>query len=286
MDRLRRLRDTIEEDEVLNSASAIAFQVLSALIPLILFMLALLGFLHLGSVWSDAAKSLRPKLSPAAFTVLDSTVRGVVEHQQPFWLSAGLLLTLWRISSAMRAVMGALDRIYDVETDRPLTERLRISIGLAIAETILLLAALAVLHLGPLLVSVDGFALTIVSIVVRWTLAAALLLLAVGLVLHHAPAKRQSLGWVSFGTVVVVVAWVLGSVLFGLYVTKIASYGSLFGSFASIFVLLTYLYLSAIVFLAGVEVDAAVREEADGPTGASTHGRPVNGAALTGTHAA
>jgi uncharacterized BrkB/YihY/UPF0761 family membrane protein len=57
---------------------------------------------------------------------------------------------------------------------------------------------------------------------------------------------------------------VLTSVAFGFYVTNIASYGSLFGSFATIFVLLTYFYFSAIAFLAGIEIDAHVRERATG----------------------
>ena len=258
---LGEVRDAFERDEVLTAASAIAFQVLSALIPLALFMLALLGFLELDEVWSDAAGELQPNVSAAAFEVIDRTVRGVIERQQPFWLTAGALLTLWRISSAMRAVMAALDHIYGADRDRPLLERLRISLGLAAVVTALFLLALAIIHLGAALVGGGGL-LGVVSVVVRWGLAAVLLLVAVGLTLHHAPAEPQPLGWVSFGSVLSVVAWLVTSVLFGLYVTEIASYGSLFGSFASVFVLLSYLYLSAIAFLAGVEVDALLRERA------------------------
>ena len=178
--RLSELRRGVEDHEVLNSASAIAFQVLTALVPLTLVLLALIGFFDLQRVWSDAARELRPQLSPAAFTVVDDTVRNVLESKQPFWLTAGAAFALWRLSSAMRAVMHALDRIYGADRDRPLPERLRISIGLAIVVALLLLLALAVLHLTPLLFSVDGLPLAVVSIVVRWGVAGALLLLASG----------------------------------------------------------------------------------------------------------
>ena len=57
------------------------------------------------------------------------------------------------------------------------------------------------------------------------------------------------------------VAWVGTSLVFGLYVTQIADYNSIFGSLATVFVLLTYLYLSAASFLIGAEVDALVREQ-------------------------
>ena len=255
------LRRAFEDDDVLTSASAIAFQVLSALVPLALFVLALLGFLRLEEVWTDAAGQIEPRVSPAAFEVIDRTVRDVIEREQPFWLTAGAALTLWRISSAMRAVMGALDRIYGGDGDRPLGTRLRISLGLAIAVTGLFLLAVATIHLGPALVPVEGAVLSVVSVLVRWGLAAALLLGAVALTLRHAPACPQPLGWLSFGSLLAVVAWVVASVLFGLYVGN-ASYGSFFGAFASIFVLLSYVYVSAIAFLAGVEVDALVRERA------------------------
>lgn len=67
--------------------------------------------------------------------------------------------------------------------------------------------------------------------------------------------------WISFGSALCVVAWVGTSLVFGLYVTQIADYNSIFGSLATVFVLLTYLYLSAASFLIGAEVDALVREQ-------------------------
>jgi membrane protein len=68
--------------------------------------------------------------------------------------------------------------------------------------------------------------------------------------------------WVSFGTGLVLVAWVLTSIGFGLYVTYIASYESVFGHLATFFVLLVYVWLLANAFLVGIQVDASVRERA------------------------
>ncbi len=258
-DDLRALPGAFEEHDLLTSASAIAFQVLSAAIPLVLVALALLGFFDLERVWRDIARDIRPDLSPAAFEVVDSTVRKVIGSKQWFWLTLGALLTVWRMSSAMRAVSGALDRVYDSHRDRPLLERLRVSLLLGLAVTLLLLGAAAAVAIAPLALPVDGTLPNTLSIVLRWGVAGLLALLAVGLVVHHAPADPQPVGWVSFGSVLCVTAWLVCSVAFGLYVTKIASYGSLFGSFASLFVLLTYLYVSAVALLAGAELDARVR---------------------------
>ncbi len=100
--------------------------------------------------------------------------------------------------------------------------------------------------------------------IVRWALAAALLLLAVGMTIHYAPATPQPLRWVSFGSIVAVAAWLIGSLLFVVYITEVASYGSLFGSLATVFVLLTYLYSSAVALLVGVEIDTQVRRRVEG----------------------
>jgi membrane protein len=67
---------------------------------------------------------------------------------------------------------------------------------------------------------------------------------------------------VSVGTGLVLAAWVLTSIGFGLYATYIASYESVFGHLATFFVLLIYVYLIANAFLAGIQLDANVRERA------------------------
>ena len=55
----------------------------------------------------------------------------------------------------------------------------------------------------------------------------------------------------------------LTSIGFGIYVTYIASYGSVFGHLATVFVLLLYLWLLASAFLVGIQLDACVRERAE-----------------------
>jgi len=253
------IREGARRHELLNSASAMAFHVLFALVPLALFVLAVVGFVDLERVWRDAADALRPNTSPAAFTVIDDTASAVLQQQRPFWLTAGAALAIWRLSAAMRATMGALDRIYDADRRRALPERLRVSILLSLVLTVLLLGALAAVYLIPVVIDEDGAVLDALSFVVRWGIAAALLLAAMALTLRHAPATPQPLGWVSVGTALCATAWIVSSLAFGVYIREIADYGSAFGAFATVFVLLTYLYLACAAFLVGAEIDTQLR---------------------------
>lgn len=249
-----------EEHDLLTSASAISFQVFTAVVPFLLFAFALLGFLSLGDVWRDhVAPHVQANASPALFEVVDQTVRKVLASGQVFWMTAGLLLTVWQISGAVRAIMGALNRIYRVRAERPWRQRLAVSILLSIAVGVALLLAIAVVSGTPLLYGAVGQPAGAALFLARWTLAAALMLLAAGLLLRFGPAKRRPLGWVTFGSVLAVGLWVAMSIGFGAYLRFVASYSTVFGNLATVVVLMGYVYLSSVAFLAGAQVDAIVR---------------------------
>jgi membrane protein len=240
------------EYDILTFASAISFQVLFALIPLVLFVLGLLGSFDLDSVWErDLAPDVRSTVSPDVFRVIDETAHQVLTERQLFWASAGAVIAVWEVSGAMRGVMDVLDRMYGSAGRRPFWSRLRVSIGLSLAVTVLLLAATAVVRFGPQ--AVDGL---IVARVASWAVALGLMLVAVALVIRIGPAVERPFRWVSTGALLVVGGWTLMSLVFGWYLTSVADYGSIFGNLATIVVLFEYLYLSAIALLTGLLVDA------------------------------
>jgi membrane protein len=255
--------EAFRRNGLINFAAAISFLVVLAIVPFLLFLLALLGFLELGEVWrDDVAPEIRDSVSPAAFRLLDETATRVLTEKRGWWVTAGFALALWGLSAAMRVTMTALDRIYGFGRRRGFLEVFPRSVGLGLAMGVAVVAALAVVRFVPLLTGdLDGVA-AVLSFLGRWLMAAALLGAGVALVVHHGSATRQTLPWVSFGTGLVLLAWVLTSIAFGLYVTYVASYESVFGHLATVFVLLLYLWLLAHAFLVGIQVDACVRERA------------------------
>jgi membrane protein len=252
----RALVDAFAEHDLLTYASAIAFQAFFALIPLTLTALGLLATFSLSEVWStQLAPDLRGQVSPPVFEVIDTTVRKVLEARNVFWATFGAALTVWEVSGAMRAVMGVLDRIYRSGRERSWRRRYATSIGLSAAVIVVMLTAGGVVIAGGL---ADGW----VTALLRWPLAAVLLLSALWAVVRWAPAEPRPWRWVSFGTGLVVVAWLGMSAGFGAYLRSVADYGSMFGNLATLIVGLEYLYLSAIVFLAGLALDAITEERA------------------------
>ncbi|MCW2967366.1 MAG: ribonuclease [Solirubrobacteraceae bacterium] len=248
--------DGFAEHRLLTYASAIAYQVLSALIPLALFALALAGILNLEGLWTH---HLRPDLlkdtSTEVFNLVDKTVNQILRHKQTFWATFGLLVVLWELGGAVRATMEALDEIYAVKRKRTRTDKYVTSTWLAAAVGALWLATFAVLLVGGR--TIGGPLGTLASYVV----AALLLTVATGLTVRIAPAEHLPAKWVSVGSLVIVAGWLIVVGGYVLYATSIASYTSVFGSLAAAFVLIVAVYLSAVVFLTGVLIDAKARDE-------------------------
>jgi membrane protein len=266
-DAVRLLVRAYDENDLLTFASAISFRVLFAIIPLALFALGLLGGFGLSEVWTrDVAPQVADSTSRAAFRVLDQTVREVLGQRQLFWVTFGAVIAVWAMSGAMRAVMDVLDRVYGCRSDRGFWARMGVSVVLAIAVAVLLLSATAVMQVAPLLVphGVGGAAVR----VLRWPLDVALLLATIGVLLQFGPSSRPPLEWVTFGSLLAVVAWVATSLGFTWYLTSVADYGSVYGNLATVIVVMEYLYLSSIAFLTGVQLDAIVRDRLEGhPSG-------------------
>ncbi len=262
--RLREYVDAYVENDLLTFASAISFQILSSLVPFLLFAFGTLGFLALEDVWrQELAPEVKGSISAPAFALVEDVVENTLRSKQVFWFTAGFLIALWEVSGAVRAVMGALNRLYGDVTQRTWGQRMLVSLALALAVGACWIAAFSAVVLSPLLYGDVGTLAGALLFVVRWGVAGAILLVTIGVLLHFAPERHQPLGWVTFGSVLIMVGWVVMSLGFGFYLREVADYNSVFGGLATVVVLIAYLYASAVVFLGGVQVDALVRAGRD-----------------------
>jgi membrane protein len=263
-DALRELVRSFNERRLLTWASALAFQLITAVVPFLLFGFGLIGFLNLDSAWADIAKTIKPHMSHDAFQVADDTAKKVLTEKQLWWVTLGFALAIWKVSGGVRTISGGLCANYECEESRSWFERIRVSIVLALVISTLVVAAIGVAWAGPLVYGDVGQPLGAVLFLARWVMTALLLGLATALTVRFAPDGYQPPGWVSVGTGIVVGAWIGASILFGLYIRFVASYGSIFGNLATIVILFAYIYNSAIVFFAGAQVDAIIRRRVEG----------------------
>lgn len=168
--------------------------------------------------------------------------------------------------------MDALNRVQGVDETRGWVARYTRSLLLAVGVAALVLLATAVVTVAPLLYGDPGTALSIAALIARWGIAAVLVLLSVGLLVRHGPNCPQSLGWVSIGAGIVVGGWLAMSAAFLVYLTTLASYGSLFGNLATLVVLMGYLYASSVT---SWRASSSTRSCAPATARASARGAPA-----------
>ena len=259
--------DGFKRNDLLTYASAISFQILTAIVPFLLFVLALAELLNAQNVWTNhLAPSIQQNVSPVMFNAIQGAVKTVFTHGRILWATGGGLLAIWEVSGVVRAVMGALGRIYEAPGERPFLKRFTISFILTIEVGLCFILIIICLLFAPFfwnghhhgaLADVSGF-------VVRWLLVVYLLFAVVALLVRHAPSRYQTVPWVTTGAAIVIGSWIVASFAFYFYLTEIASYQSVFAGLADLIVAFAYLYVSTITFLFGAQLDAIIRAQATG----------------------
>src|ERR687894_464376 len=258
----------IDEDHVMAFAGNLTYKGLFAIFPFFTFLLSLLGVFNatdLVNVMVDKLSGIAPQ-SATRFIErqLLSITQSQAESAFTFGAIISILLALWGISGAFRSVMEAMNVMYEVEEDRPFWKVYGLSIFMSLAVIVLLVGALVLVAFGESigvkvadLVGLGSVFATMWSIV-QWPVVALVVLFAFALIYYFAPAARQKFRWISPGSIVAFVFWLIFSLLFSLYASIAGSYNETYGSLAGVIVLMLYVYYSALIMLIGAEVNQVI----------------------------
>lgn len=281
------------DDEMSTYASALAYQMLFSLFPFLLFLIALIGFLHLPDFFSWLRLQSELVLPPQALEQVNPVI-DQLQQSKGGLLSIGIVIALWTASAGVRLMMSAMNAAYDVVEARPIWKRFPLSVAYTIGIAMMMLAVAALMVTGPQVmnwiaaqIGMEEFIVTLWTIL-RWPLIVMLLMVAVALIYYVMPDVKQEFRFITPGSVLAVVVWIIASLGFGYYVKTFADYNAMYGSIGAIIVLLLYFYISAAVLLLGAEMNAVVehmsaegkdkgeKEEGDGAI-ESTHKQHVSG---------
>jgi membrane protein len=251
------------DDDMSTYASALSYQVLFSIFPFVIFLIALLGFLQLPDFFAWLREHAQLLLPEQAMQPVN-TVIDELQQKSGGLLSFGVILALWTASSAVRATMNALNVAYDVDEGRPAWKLYPLSILYTIGFAALMIAAAALLVVGPQamewLTQQVGMEQIFVTLWawLRWPAALLLLTLSIALIYYVAPDVEQEFRFITPGAVLAVLVWLAASLAFNYYVRSFANYSATYGSIGAVVVLLLYFFISASVLLFGAEVNAVI----------------------------
>ncbi|HET7567437.1 MAG TPA: YihY/virulence factor BrkB family protein [Gaiellaceae bacterium] len=252
--------DLFAKHNLLTYASAIAFQTFIAVVAFVLLALGILGAAHDTGLWErTVGPAIRARVLPDVYRGIDQVVHKVFATSSAGLIAFAVCLAVWEVSGVVRAAMGALNRVYEAEEPRPWWRRFPLSFALAAGLIAALLGAIALVSW----VDVPG-AWHWPLLLGRWLAAIGLIALAFALIVRLAPARPRPGRWVSGGSILVVVAWIVETLIFRWYVTAAADFKTAVGSLSVFIVLSSYLYVAAIILLVAIELDELVRREVEG----------------------
>lgn len=250
-------------------AAALAYSALFSLFPFLIFLIAVLGFLHIPSFFTWLLDEGKRAFPASAFSLLQSTVDQVQGRASGGLLSIGAIAAMWGASAGVRALMNALNVAYGVEETRPVWKKYLLSVGYTIGFAALLTCVAALMLIGPRpmdwLAGQIGLGNAFVTVwnLARWPVLVVLMMIVAALVYEVVPNVKQPFRLITAGSVVAVVLWLVASVGLSFYVSRFADYNATYGSLGGVVVLLFYLYISSAVLLLGAEVNAAIHRGND-----------------------
>ncbi|MCY1281810.1 hypothetical protein D9M68_295580 [compost metagenome] len=264
---LKRTFKAFLDDEMPTYASALAYQMLFSLFPFVLFLIALLGFLHLPEFFDWLREQVTYLLPPQAVEQINPVI-DQLQQREGGLLSASILIALWSASAGVRSTMTAMNAAYDVTEGRPVWKRLPLSVLYTFGIAGMLLAVAALMVLGPQVmgwlatwVGLEDFVVTLWTWL-RWPVIVLLMMVAVALIYYVAPDVQQEFRFITPGSVFAVLVWIVASLAFGFYVKNFSDYNAMYGSIGAIIVLLLYFYISSAVLLFGAELNAVLEHRA------------------------
>jgi len=257
----------IDEDDLLGHASELAFNFLLALFPLIILLLSLFGLfaLHRAQLLASSMSYVSDLLPPIAFALFSRTVAEIVRTTGGGKLTFSIVLTLWFASGGMSSMISTLNGAYRVRETRRFLRVHILALGLTIAISFLLVSALLLVlvggYLSQLLAAYLGAqsAVVIASRVLEWIIVILFLNLSFSLIYFFGPnLKGQRWYWITPGSVFGLILWLAASGAFRYYLRFFDSYSKTYGSLGAVMVLLVWLYVAALAFLLGGEINAKI----------------------------
>jgi membrane protein len=263
---LKRTVREFKEDHLTDWAAALTYYGVLAIFPAILALVSVLGL-----AGASATQSLIDNLGSVAPGAAKDIVTSAVENLQKSQGAAGLLfivsiaVALWSASGYVAAFMRASNAIYEIGEGRPIWKTLPTRILTTVVLLVMLAAvAIGVSVTGPLAEQVGkllGIGDTAVMVwdIAKWPVILVVVMTMFAILYWAAPnVKHPRFRWISPGSVVGVVLWILASAAFAFYVANFASYNKTYGALGGVIVFLVWLWISNIAILLGAEFNAEI----------------------------
>ncbi|WP_437762910.1 YihY/virulence factor BrkB family protein [Sorangium sp. So ce281] len=256
-DFLNDIKQECIKDKIDTVAASLAFFGVLAIFPFLLFAVALAGLVIDPAESAQLMGELYQVAPPAVANILGERLQALTGGQSPALLTVGALGAIWAASGGVTALMDALNSAYGVEDRRSYLKRRGIALLVTLGGAVLLTIASAIAVATPALAAHLGPFATLV-LWLRMPVSALIVMVVLAILYYLLPDVEQRFKFITPGSVVAVVIWVLASLGFSFYVSRFGSYEVSYGALGGVIILLLWMWISSLAVLLGAEINAII----------------------------
>ena len=261
-------RKTMREftaDQCPDLAAGLTYYAIFSMFPALLALVSLLGIFGQAEKTTAALLEIVQGVAPgqAVEMIRDPIQELTTSPAAGFTLVIGLATAIWSASGYVTAFGRAMNRIYQIDEGRGFVKLRGTMLGVTVVSLIIvaLLAAMLVIS-GPVaeaignVLGLGGVALTVWNIA-KWPVIVALVIVVIAILYYATPNVRQpKFRWMSLGSLIALLVFVVASVGFGFYVGNFSNYNKTYGAIGGVIVMLLWLWILNMSLLFGAEFDA------------------------------
>jgi membrane protein len=266
-DVLLRVKDEIGKDNLSLVAGGVAFYLFLAIFPAIAATVMIYGAFADPHTVEQQIAGVRGFMPQEAWAILQEQLTKVAQTSGgalSFGAAFSILFALWSTTKGTNALMTAMNIAYEEQETRGFFKTNFTALALSAAIVLFVVFAIAVVVVAPAVLRILplGPVADILVRVLRWVMMAVVVVGVLGLIYKFAPSRRRAKApWVTPGAIAAAVLWLVGSVLFSLYVANFGSYNKTFGALGAVVALLMWFWLSAYVICLGAELNAELERQ-------------------------
>ena len=266
-DILWRTYREMNSDRVLSIAGGVAFFVLLAIFPAISALVSAYGLFFNPSTIANNLLLLNDVVPGNVLAIVHDQANRIASNSGralSTGLIVGIFVSLWSALSGVKAMIDALNVIYEQPEGRSFLRLNLVAFAFTLAGFGTFLLAIVAVVVMPLILSPIGLGNLTETLtrIGRWPALLLFLLIGLAFLFRYGPHRRAARWqWVSVGSVFAAVTWIIASVLFSWYLTNFANYNATYGSLGAVAGLMIWLWISTTVVLLGAELNAEIEHQ-------------------------
>lgn len=252
-------------------ANSIAFSLIIALFPFLIFLFTLTAYLPIPDFNEVILTYFNSILPAEASLLITGLIDDILNEPRGALLSVGFVMTVYFSSNALMEISQSFSKSNNENFEKRggLKERL-LAIRMTIIMGVLFIVTAIVSVLGRTIIKVifryiDSDSISLWSLTIsRYVILFTLIYTIIAILYKYLPATTYKFKLITPGALVTTLLIIIASELFSFYVDNFANYNKFYGSLGTIIILMLWAQFNSFILLAGYELNTSIKLNKDG----------------------